>query len=231
MSVSILSPPSRPVLRDEIARDLATAIISGDPRPGERLVEGRIARELGVSQAPVREALQRLREAGLVVYEPRRGHTVWTPSADDRRNLHEMRMALEPAAIELAVARFRAEDAAPLEALIEQMAEAEARGDAVMNSGFDMEFHERICALSGNPYLLEARQRISLRIRVMHLLVTRDPSHLGGGNTPRKHRVLLDALRSGDPVAARREMIDHLPWHGAFGPVQAQTGASALQRL
>src|SRR5690349_11978372 len=88
-------------LHKEIATAIRNAILKGELRPGERLIEGELAERLGVSRAPLREALKQLIAEGLLVNVSRRGTTVIELTEKDIREIFSLRMALESLAVEL----------------------------------------------------------------------------------------------------------------------------------
>src|ERR687898_901118 len=98
-------PLARTVLREQVKELLLERILSGQYQPGERLVETRIAQELGVSQAPVREALRDLEQLGCIVHEPFRGCSVRAFSANELLEAFPVRAALEALAARLAAER------------------------------------------------------------------------------------------------------------------------------
>ena len=132
---------SRPVLRDQVKDVLLERIARGDYRPGERLVETAIARELGVSQAPVREALRDLDQLGLVVHEPNRGCSVRRVSNSELREAFPVRAALEALASRLAAPRIGEADLARLDALLEEMLVAARSSDPLAQAHANARFH------------------------------------------------------------------------------------------
>src|SRR5215204_3488179 len=124
------APVLRSNLREQIKDVMLQRIVSGAYPPGARLVETRIAQELGVSQAPVREALRDLEQLGCIVHEPFRGCSVRAFSAHELLEAFPVRAALEALAARLAAERMTEDELLRLRDLLETMRAAAAREDA-----------------------------------------------------------------------------------------------------
>lgn len=144
---------ARSVLADQVRDHLLDGILSGRYPPDSRIVETQVARELGTSQAPVREALRSLEGIGVVEYSPFRGARVRRPSRGEILEAYAVRSALETLAASLAVPRMSDEDLAVLVELGEAMERAAAAGDGHGVTQADAAFHARILAMSGNRTL------------------------------------------------------------------------------
>jgi len=202
-ALQILPTPRR--LAEEAASVVREQILTGGFRSGERLVEAKIAEQLGVSRGPVREAFKLLRAEGLVEEEPRRGTFVARVSSADVKDIYELR-----AAIEAQAARRIAEvlDGDAIRALRDAIADIEAaikRGDAQAATQGDLAFHESLCRHSGNRHLYEVWLKYVPMIRALLRLdehLFRDPDEL-----LEQHRPILDAIeeRDADLAAARIE--------------------------
>src|SRR5438093_3385408 len=143
----------RRVLREEIREQLIDDILSGRLGPGTRIIETRLAQELGVSQAPVREALRDLELFGFVVSSPFRGTQVRKISPEDLLEIYPVRAALEGVAARAAATRIAEATLAELEELIGAMREAAARNDHRAHVDADFAFHHAIIKASGNRML------------------------------------------------------------------------------
>src|SRR3546814_335703 len=124
------APVLRSNLREQIKDVVLQRIVSGAYPPGARLVETRIAQELGVSQAPVREALRELEQLGCIVHEPFRGCSVRAFSANELLEAFPVRAALEALAARLAAERISESEFLRLGELLEAMRDAARHGDA-----------------------------------------------------------------------------------------------------
>ncbi len=200
-------PLPRSSLRERIKDVMLQRIVSGEYAPGSRLVETRIAQELGVSQASVREALRDLEHIGCVSYEPYRGCSVRTFSADELVEAFPVRAALESLAAELASASMTEEELAALDGLYAAMLAAARKGDAHEQSRADAAFHGAIASGSRNATLerqwtfLEpfSRTFITLSRPGTNLVVLAE-----------EHLPILEALHARDGKRAAAAMHKHL---------------------
>jgi DNA-binding GntR family transcriptional regulator len=196
-------PPS--TLRTHVMRELRAQILSGRYRPGERLNESRIARELSISRIPVREALSQLQEQGLVTSHERRGMFVTKLSEEEVQQINSLRMVLEAEAMRLARAQMTPEIRAELTDLVERMENWD--GPLIDSAALDRQFHAVIWRASGNPYLErtlrslttslfahKALEHVSLEIRRWRL------NH---------HRALLNYVIGGD-ADPQLAILEHL---------------------
>jgi DNA-binding GntR family transcriptional regulator len=184
----------RAVLGDQVKDHLLSAILAGDYPPGARIVETRVARELGVSQSPVREALRDLAALGVVEMSAFRGARVRHPSASELLDAFLVRTNLEQLAARLAGARLQGADLDHLERCIDDMERAARAGDPHAEAVADAAFHAGIVELAGNPVLLRAWRTTEPYLRTYISL-----SAPGGRPPPGDlHRPVLEALRSRD---------------------------------
>ncbi len=139
-------------LRDDISELLLDAILSGKLRPGDRLNESALARQLQVSRAPIREALQTLQEQGLVVNQPRRGMFVVSLSEEELQKINSLRLVLEAEALRLCAARSTPQNLRKMEQLADRM-ERSTGTTALEATRMDLEFHRAMWSFSGNEFL------------------------------------------------------------------------------
>jgi DNA-binding GntR family transcriptional regulator len=198
---------ARTILRDQVRDVLLERIMSGHYAPGSRLVETRIAEELGVSQAPVREALRDLEQLRLVVHESFRGCSVRAFSAADLLEAYPVRSALECLAARLATEYIEDEDLEELERLIEVMRQAGADHDASAETDADAEFHATIVRAANNGVLRHQWEQLLPHARTFISLTL--PASANGDLADR-HRPILQALRRRDPKLAEAAMHEHL---------------------
>ncbi|MGF1626496.1 MAG: GntR family transcriptional regulator [Alphaproteobacteria bacterium] len=142
-------------LNDMVTAAVRNAITEGRFRPGERLVEDRLARLFGVSRNPVREALKILRSEGLVEITPRRGASVAALSPEEAREVIELRAALEGLSARLAARRCTPEVAARLAAILDAGDAAVARREPGTLKRLNDEFHTALARAGSNRYLSE----------------------------------------------------------------------------
>ncbi len=143
----------RRVLADEVKDRILEGILSGHYPPDSRIVETQVARELGTSQAPVREALRGLEALGVVAITPFRGARVRHPSRREIVEAYAVRSTLEALGAELAVPRMTGADVAELAGYLEAMRAAAREGDGHGVAEADARFHGRIVELAANGTL------------------------------------------------------------------------------
>src|SRR5262245_7431911 len=123
------SPPVQRTLFAHAYDALRRAIVTGELQPGQRVNEAEVARQMRISRGPVREAIRRLEQAGLLVSYPRRGTVVVSLSAEDVEEVYTLRADLEARAIRRAITRLLDADLAELERLLDVMETASFAGD------------------------------------------------------------------------------------------------------
>jgi DNA-binding GntR family transcriptional regulator len=204
----MLSLGERRALRVDVRESLTQAIARGHFKPGERIVESRVARELGVSQATIREALRELEATGLVDYSTNRGCVVRKLERSDIDEMYEMRALLEGEAAGRAAGRLTPADVAELDALVDEMVELAQAGETTAMIERDVHFHRLICEAADHRLLLRLWLAINPAIwtQLAVLGVLRLPPEM----IAQRHRAVVDALRSGDPAVARAVMANHL---------------------
>ena len=200
-------PFARSNLREQIKDVILQRIVEGSYPPGSRIVETRVAQELGVSQGPVREALRDLEQLGCVVHEPYRGCSVRAFSVDELLEAFPVRAALEALAARLAAERVGDAELAELEQLLERMRVAARRGDAHDQSQANASFHATIVRAARNG-TLERQWRMLEPFSRTYLTVSRPGIDLIA--LSERHVPILDALRRHDPDAAAAAMHEHL---------------------
>ncbi|MEQ1951176.1 GntR family transcriptional regulator [Mesorhizobium sp. CN2-181] len=220
------SPTPRRVLTDDVVDAIRNAILSGKIRPGARLIEEDLAASLKVSRGPVRQAIFRLQQEGLVVHEPHRGATVGEVSEDDVEAIYSLRLALERLAIEQASRKASPKQLAEIEAVLERFnAVPRAEVSRRLVADIDIEFHDAIFRAAGSWRLYRAWE--TLRSQLMMFLMLRDAlpdDYLDSWH--RDHVHLIDVIRGGDTAVAQDAIETHI--NGAKGRLLASLHASGL---
>ena len=196
-----VNAPLRQKLKDALLR----RILSGGCKPGERLVELRLAEEFGTSQAPVREALRDLEGTGLVINKPRRGTYVAEVLNKGLREIYAVRGALEEQATRIATQNGKC-DALLLQREIDAMRSAAIGRNLEALGGHSVTFHRAILEAAGNQLLtniwlslqIETRTTITLLAEGLDLMEIAD-----------SHQPILDAILSGDSETAARVAREH----------------------
>jgi GntR family transcriptional regulator of gluconate operon len=199
---------TRRSLAEDAADRVREEILTGGFKQGERLVEARIAQELGISRGPLREAFKLLRAEGLVMEEPNRGTFVVRLSGTDVRDIFELREALEIMAARLLVSRRREPALRELRRLLEQLETAADNGDVRAVSRADLALHEAICRLSGNARLHAAFTRDFHTM--LALIRIDDQLYPSLEAMAREHRPILDAIGDGDADLAVTYLGKHI---------------------
>jgi len=148
----------RRVLRDEVADYLIDAILSGEFRPGDKIVETRISKELQVSQGAVREAIRDLIAQGFLETEPYKGTRVREFSPSELGDYYAVRVQLEKLAVQWARERQESGelDLTELKSIADRMQECAKNGDTKNLRKLDIDFHKALVCAAGNEFLLKA---------------------------------------------------------------------------
>jgi DNA-binding GntR family transcriptional regulator len=195
-------------LSQRVRDHLRQEILSNRLAPGAHLQEESIADQLGISRAPVREALRLLAAEDLVTIAPRRGAVVKALSAEDFRAAYQVREALETLAIRLAVPRMTDTDRRALRGLYQQMADAAARGDAERFGEANAAFHIYIVERCGNARLVETYKHLKNQMRQYRWWSV---ALRGAPEGPlAEHAAILDAIERGDLEAAVQRLAEHI---------------------
>lgn len=220
---SVASPPllQRQTLAQSAIDRLREGIISGVYAEGMPMTEPALAATLGISRAPVREALQWLERQGLIESDNRGRSRVCVLKPQDFEDIYTLRLALEPTAAGHAVRRLMAADIDLLEANIERTQAAQELADV---SRLDVEFHSLVLEASGRPRLITVwqsfRHLLELWLQSMH----RKHEMMKGPvqeETVNAHRSLLSVLKSGDSKAARLAVQQHIEnWYDLMPPME-----------
>lgn len=195
-------------MSDQVYRLLRESIVAQDLEGGRRVVESDVARQLGVSQAPVREAVRRLAQEGLLTYVPRRGNFVTKVASDDVAAARQVREPLEALAAKLATARLTKRDMDSLTALVADMCTAVGADEMARFRELDIAFHTAVVRLAENALLVHAWEAITPQLQALRVIS--DPLFEGDWMLMAlEHGHLVDALAAGDPEFAASEFADH----------------------
>ncbi|MBV8734935.1 MAG: GntR family transcriptional regulator, partial [Solirubrobacterales bacterium] len=195
-------------LREQVADHLREEILSSRLAPGVELSEVALARSLGISRGPLREALGQLAAEGLVTIVPRRGAVVKRLTRQEFIDAYQVREALESLAIKLAVPRLSEREKGELHRMAEQMERAAAKANADRFFELNRQFHARLVRASGNSKLEEVHSQLVAQMgRLMKQSV-----QLRGGieQSAAEHRAILEAVDAGDPERAAQLLEDHI---------------------
>jgi DNA-binding GntR family transcriptional regulator len=208
MKTTGLTPVARESTASIIANQLREAIVRGAIRPGSQLSEADLALQFDVSRGPLREAMQRLVQEGLVRSERNRGLFVIVLDEKDVDDIYTARSAVEGAALALAMRRDRAGAAASLNAVCEEMRAAAGRGDSTGLSDADLRFHETLVAKAGSPRM--ARMHATLLAETRMCLTALEESYRPSSEIIDEHQDIVRALLDGEQERALQLLDAHM---------------------
>jgi DNA-binding GntR family transcriptional regulator len=197
----------RVVLGDQVKEYVIEAIMNGEFQPGDRVVASSLARRLGVSQAPVREAIRDLVLLGFLENEAFKGTSVRSFSPKELYEVYTVRAALESLAARLAVERLTEEDVQVLQDTLDEMIRAAQEQDEEQMVRLDNRFHETILQVSDNQLLYQLWQTLQFGYWT---IVTARSSSYNLEELARRHETLLTAIASRDPQKAAAAMQHHI---------------------
>jgi DNA-binding GntR family transcriptional regulator len=210
-----LLPVQPRTMVEQAAESVVAAAARGIFLPGDRLVEAEIARDLGISRVPVREALRLLESQGIVVSTPYKGMRLMQVSNRGVAELMRVRLALETLALREALANggLSGESLASLRRAAERYRQASAHSDTAALVAANEVFHGELCRASGNITLLGVWHSLARQLCVIWGLSTpyRDQAEVG-----REHDTLIETLEANDAAAAEAALAAHIGWHLTF---------------
>ncbi|MCA9877793.1 MAG: GntR family transcriptional regulator [Thermomicrobiales bacterium] len=201
----ILEPQS---LMEGVAAELRTRIHSGQLKPGDRLVEWNLASHMGISRAPVREALRQLEFEGLVSSRPRRGYVVRGLSPAELFEIYDLRSLLEPTLARAASQRVNPEQLAAIYAALDRMRAAAAARDVAAVVKADRAFHAAIGVMANRP--LTSHIFVMLNDQVRRFTLLMNQSYSDFDSLLAEHEAIVAAIAAGDGERAAAEMTAHL---------------------
>jgi DNA-binding GntR family transcriptional regulator len=193
-------------LRDTTYAELRSRIVNLAYQPGERLIERDLAAELEVSRIPLREAMQLLQNDGLVVLVPRQGAIVAPFTADDVRDLFDVRESLEVLAVRLAAERVGETGLSRLREQMDLARGAIARCDDPGTAGANAGFHRVLVEIAANPLLSVMMNPLAARVQWLFHLTRRRDLVL----QCEEHQEIYDAVAAADVERAAGLMFAHV---------------------
>lgn len=195
-------------LRDVVFNTLRQAILRGELKPGERLMEIALANRLGVSRTPVREAIRMLELEGLVIMIPRRGAQVAQITEQDLNDVLEVRLGLEELAVRFACERITDEEIKALGLAVKEFEKKMSNNDLSAQAEADVKFHEIIYGATHNRRLVQIINNIReqmYRYRIEYLKDVESRKTL-----VKEHYEICDALKRRDAESAVEKMCIHI---------------------
>ena len=195
-------------LRDVVFNTLREAILKGDLKPGERLMELQLASKLGVSRTPIREAIRMLEQEGLAVTTPRKGAEVAKMTLKDMEDVLEIRDTLDELAVRIACQKISDEQLKQLEDMKELFEKSTQTGNVKKIAEADVTFHDVIYEATGNPKLVTLLNNLREQVYRYRVEYIKDPK-----NYPTliaEHEAILESLKNRDVKNAVEAMHVHV---------------------
>jgi DNA-binding GntR family transcriptional regulator len=203
-----LEPVRRESTAALIASQLRAGIMKGMFRPGEQMAEAQLASQLDVSRGPLREAMQRLVQEGLLRSERNRGLFVVELTLDDVRDIYFAREAVESAAVRKLLGGSAPSALGELEEIVSQMEAACQSGQWASLADLDLRFHEELVAMVGSRRLERMMQTLLVETRICQGALETHYQH--GADLAAEHREILDAIAAGDQQKALALISAHM---------------------
>ena len=187
---------------------LKEAILTQTLPGGTPLIEQQLAEEFGISKTPVREALLRLAKEGLVKLENARGASVVSLTSDEMRDIFEMRLHLEPLALEQGMKSLDQVEWVKLEKLLQDAKQAITRKDFAKLSRLNIAFHRGLYVQATNQLLVHWLDGLSDRRRLLSVQGWQRQNR--SREEWQEHRLILEAVKAGDVRLAKKRLTDHI---------------------
>lgn len=206
----VFSKQKRPTLMSQALQEIREAIRKGKLKPGDRLVEMQLAKEMRISRFPIREALRYLEKEGLVETKPFKGTYVAKLTERDMEELYSLRSAIEAFAVRILIKHIDAEKIKKLESIFQSMQQASKNEDLDKLISEDFRFHQTICELSDHRKLLEVWLTLENQLRVFLTI----EKQLFGNSAQfvKSHIPILEAIQERKIRPAQKAIRDHLNW-------------------
>ena len=203
----IFQKEDRSTLVVKVANQIREAIKSGKLKPGEHIIEGDLAMDMGISRFPIREAIRYLEKEGLVTTTPYKGAHVTELTEKDLEEIYSLRIVIEELAIRTLIKHLDSEKVKKLESVVTAMKQVAKNCRTIEEViDVDLSFHRTICELSENRRLLELWLNLSHQLRAFIVL----DDHLYGDDTPEKtletHYPVFEAIKKEDSDLAVNQM-------------------------
>jgi DNA-binding GntR family transcriptional regulator len=194
----------KPSMSGQVKHFIRELIIGGKLRSGDRVVETRIAHQLGIGQPTVREALESLQDEGLVVRHPNRGCMVVELTEKEIRQIFRLRMEWEALAVDLGMEHWSADKSNELARVLGELEAAARSHDAEKYYRVDLDFHRAIWRFADNPFLMKALSQITIPLFAFVMVKVAAHQEFDLIANARGHRRIAEAIGSGDRALAIR---------------------------
>ncbi|MBO5452189.1 MAG: GntR family transcriptional regulator [Lachnospiraceae bacterium] len=195
-------------LRDVVFNTLRQAILTGELKPGERLMEIHLADRLGVSRTPIREAIRKLELEGLVVMIPRKGAQVARITEKNLKDVLEVRRALDMLAVRLACSRMDDEYKKQLREACDEFARVVKNNNTKDITEADVRFHDIINKATGNDRLIQLVNNLAEQMYRYRLEYIKDAAY--HNRLVAEHEEIYSAIMDGDEERAAKAVVLHI---------------------
>ena len=195
-------------LRDVVFNTLRQAILTGELKPGERLMEIHLANRLGVSRTPIREAIRKLELEGLVIMIPRRGAEVAKITEKSMQDVLEVRRALDALSVELACERISDEELSQLKNACDEFEKATHTKDPKQIAQADVALHDIIVKATGNERLVQLVSNLSEQMYRYRFEYIKDASK--HQRLIEEHRIIFESIKNKDKATASETSKLHI---------------------
>lgn len=195
-------------LRDVVFKTLRQAILKGELKPGERLMEIHLANKLGVSRTPIREAIRMLELEGLVIMIPRRGAEVAQITEKNMKDVLEVRKSLDALSVQLACERITEEEKVALKEAKEAFEKATQTKDVTVIAAADVKFHDIIIEAAGNAKLTQMINNLAEQMYRYRFEYLKDVS--GHERIIKEHQEIYDSIMHADVEGAQVASGKHI---------------------
>jgi DNA-binding GntR family transcriptional regulator len=196
-----------PTAQEAVLAELRRAIVTGELKPGEQVLQDALAERFGVSRVPLREALKILEGEGQVVYRPHRGYFVAELDVDDLREVYRIRDLLESEAVRVAIPQLTTDDLQRLEDAAADVDRADALGDLVAMTAANRRFHFTLIEAAGMPRLARLARILWDATDAYRAVYYAETQHRE--RVHKEHHAVIRAVREGEVEAAVRLLHDH----------------------
>ncbi len=198
-------------LADQVFTHIKKMILSGKLQEGERIIENKIAESYGVSRTPIREAIKKLNEYGLVQILPRSQAIVSSISESEAEHIAEVRAQLESLSVRLFIENADLEDINVIEELVNDCNRLITIGDLSNVFEKDSQLHLEIAGRTGNRFLYECLERINIQVQLLRLKVCKTMHHVV--HDVSQHSEILELIKLRDSNSAILHMREHILQH------------------
>lgn len=199
---------SKESLSDQVYKHIKRMILSGELKGGERVPEAALSELFGVSRTPLREALKRLSDYGLVFLKPRSYAEVVEISDTEARQIAQVRLHLEKLAAQCFSEHAEEEDYRALKQIAEECEHLTETGDLAGSYEYDSRWHLELAKRSGNKYLYEILEKLDARIQLLRLNQKLEAEPLQ--HYTKQHTVLIEAIRNRDTKIVNSMLTSHI---------------------